>query len=131
MLHIQIDPQHGVPMYRQIMDQIKYYVASGSLKPGDSLPSIRELAKTLRVNPTTIVKAYSELAHDNTIQVVHGKGAFISQEGKKMSEEEVRAFLRRLARQLVVEAAQMGATPALVLKVLKEEMNGLSRGGKE
>lgn len=131
MLHLQIDPQSGIPVYRQIMDQVKYYVASGALKPGDGLPSIRDLAKTLRVNPTTIVNAYKELAHDETIEILHGKGAFISKSVKKLSEEELRASLRRLVRQLVVEANQMGASPQLVFKVLKEELNGMSQGGNK
>lgn len=130
MLHLTIDPQSGVPVYRQVMDQVKYYVASGALKPGDGLPSIRDLARTLRVNPTTVVAAYKELAHDGTIELVHGKGAFIARSAKRLSEEELRAALRRLARQLAVEARQMGAPPHTVLKLLKEELDRMSPGGK-
>lgn len=130
MLHLNIDPQSGVPVYRQIMDQVKYYVASGALKPGDPLPSIRDLARTLRVNPTTIVNTYKELAHDGTLELLHGKGAFIARSAKRLSDEEIRASLRRLARQLAVEATQMGAPPSLVLKMLKEEMDRMEPGGK-
>lgn len=130
MLHLNIDAQSGLPVYRQIMDQVRYYVASGALKPGDGLPSIRDLARALRVNPTTVVAAYKELAHDGTIELVHGKGAFVARTARKLSEEELRASLRRLARQLAVEARQMGAPPALILKLLKEEMDGMSPGGK-
>ena len=60
-LHLQIDERCGVPVYRQMMDQFKYYVAGGTLRPGDQIPSIRELAAALAVNPTTVVKAYTEL----------------------------------------------------------------------
>ena len=55
MLHLQVDPHSGVPVYRQMMDQVKYYIASGVLRPGAQLPSVRELAQFLRVNPTTVV----------------------------------------------------------------------------
>ena len=62
-LHFQIDPRSGLPVYRQLMDQIKYYVASGGLRSGDQLPSIRDLATRASVNPTTVVKCYTELQH--------------------------------------------------------------------
>lgn len=73
-LHLQIDERSGVPVYRQIMDQIKYYVAGGTLRPGDQIPSIRELANAMAVNPTTVVKAYSELEAEGIIEKRHGKG---------------------------------------------------------
>jgi GntR family transcriptional regulator len=79
MLHFQLSIHSGVPVYRQLMDQIRHYVASGVLAPGDQLPSIRELARFLAVNPTTIVKAYGELAHDGVIEIRHGRGAFVAE----------------------------------------------------
>jgi len=130
MLHIQVDPHSGVPVYRQAMDQIEYYVASKVLAPGDQLPSIRELAKSLRVNPTTVVKAYTELEHKGVIEMKHGKGAFISESVRKMSEKEIVTALRRVVRQLAVEATQMGAPLELVMKVLKEEMQTLANETK-
>jgi GntR family transcriptional regulator len=122
MLHLQIDPHSGVPVYRQIMDQTKYYAASGVLKAGDQLPSIRECARALSVNPTTVVKAYTELQHEGVIEMVQGKGAFVAQPPPAMSRREQDRALRPLARQLAVEAAQMGASADLVLNLLREEM---------
>ena len=81
MLYIKINPHSGVPVYRQVMDQIRYYVGSGTLKPGARLPSIRELARALAVNPTTVVKAYTELQHAGIIDMKHGKGAFLTDSG--------------------------------------------------
>ena len=72
MLYFQLNVHSGVPVYRQLMDQIRHYVAAGAL------PSIRELAKSLAVNPTTIVKAYGELAHEGVILIQHGRGAFVA-----------------------------------------------------
>ena len=126
MLHLQIDPHSGVPVYRQMMDQLKYYVASGTLRPGDQLPSIRELAQKLTVNPTTVVKAYTELEHEQVIEMRHGKGAFVSGEASRLSDREREKALRRLARQLAVEAAQMGAATEVVLRVLNEEFKDIA-----
>lgn len=125
MLHLQVDPHSGVPVYRQMMDQVKYYVASGALRPGDQLPSVRDLAQTLKVNPTTVVKAYTELEHERVIELKHGKGAFIATGVPKMTDREKEAQLRRQARPLAVEAYQLGVTPAAVLRIVKEELEAL------
>jgi GntR family transcriptional regulator len=124
-LHLQIDPHSGVPVYRQMMDQVKYYVASGVLQPGDQLPSIRELAQKLSINPTTVVKAYSELEHGAVIEMRHGKGVFVAERSVRMSDREREKALRRLARQLAVEAAQMKAGSDLVLRIVQEELENL------
>jgi GntR family transcriptional regulator len=125
-VHLQIDPHSGLPVYRQIMDQVRYYVASGVLQPGDQLPSIRELANKLAVNPTTIVKAYSELEHAGVIEMRHGKGVFVAQHSMRMSDREREKALRRLARQLAVEAAQMSAPTPLVVRIVEEELAHLN-----
>ncbi len=129
MLHLQLDPQSGVPVFRQMMDQIKYYVASGVLKTGDRLPSIREAAKALSVNPTTVVKAYGELEHEGVIERRQGKGAFVSEQGRRMTAAERKRALRRLARQLAIETTQMGGDVALAQTVVAEEFDRLGRKG--
>ena len=106
MLHFQIDPQSGIPVYRQIMDQVKYYVASGTLRRGERLASVRELARLLKINPTTVVKAYSELAHEDVIEQKQGKGAFVTHSATRYSKKERERSLRRISRQLAVEAEQ-------------------------
>jgi len=126
MLHLQINPHSGVPVYRQVMDQVKYYVASGALRPGDMLPSIRELAQALSVNPTTIVRAYNELRHAGVVEMRHGKGVFVADGAGGMTQKEMRLALRRLARQLAVEAVQMGAPAELVRRLVDEEMKGIT-----
>ena len=127
-LHFQIDPHSGMPVYRQVMAQLKYYIASGTLGPGDQIPSIRELAVSLGVNPTTIVKAYTELEHEDVIAMKHGKGAFIAERSEPLSPREREAMLRRLARQLAVEARQIGATTDVVTRIVAEEMDQLGNG---
>lgn len=125
-LHLQIDPHSGVPVYRQMMDQIRYYIASGTLAPGDQLPSIRELAQRLSINPTTVVKAYGELQHADVIEMFHGKGVFVTDRSVRMSDREREKALRRIARQLAVEATQMKAPASLVLRIVEEEMKDVA-----
>jgi len=125
VIHLQVDPHSGVPVYRQMMDQVKYSVASGGLRPGDQLPSVRDLAHALSINPTTVVKAYTELQHERVIELKHGKGAFIATGAPKISEREREALLRRQARQMAVEASQLGVAGVVVLRILKEEMEAL------
>jgi len=122
MLHFQLNPHSGVPVYRQMIAQIKYYVASGTLKPGDLLPSIRELAQALAINPTTVVRVYTELEHEGLIEMRHGKGAFVATNGRRVSAAERERLVRQLARHLAVEAKQIGASASEVLKVMKEEL---------
>lgn len=122
MVHLQIDPHSGVPVYRQVMDQFKYYIASGALGSGAQLPSIRQLSQTLAVNPTTIVKAYSELRHEGVIEMRHGKGVFVAEGGVRMTARQKETSLRRLARQLAVEASQMDAPPSTVMRLVDEEL---------
>ena len=124
-LHFHIDPHSGLPVYRQIIDQIKYYIASGTLQPGAQLPSVRELAQQLSVNPTTVVKTYSELEHEDVIEIRHGKGAFVTENRTPFAEFEKEKAIGRIARQLVVESMQMGADLDLVEKIVREEWNQL------
>jgi GntR family transcriptional regulator len=125
MLHFQIDPSSGVPVYRQLMDQVKYYLASGALGPRDQLPSIRELAQSLAVNPTTVVKAYTELAHEDVVEMRQGKGVFIAPRTAAASPQERERVLRRLARHVTVEAFQLGASRGELQQVLGEEWDRL------
>jgi GntR family transcriptional regulator len=128
MLHIQIDAHSGVPVYRQIMDQVRYYAAGGQIRPGDRLPSIRELAKYLHINPTTIVKAYSELAHGGEIEMIQGKGAFLTEGAKLRSKERVEEELRKLVRPLAAAAVQLGVSFDRIAELLRREMAELPGG---
>lgn len=119
MLHFQLNVHTGVPVYRQLMDQIGHYVAAGALAAGDQLPSIRELARALAVNPTTIVKAYGELEHEGLIEIRHGRGAFVAASAPAWQPERRRDRLQSLASQLAVEARQMGAPDTEALAALQ------------
>jgi len=124
-LHFQLDPHSGLPVYRQLMDQLRNYVASGVLVAGDQLPSIRELAKTLVVNPSTVVKAYGELEHLGVIESRQGRGAFVAERAPKWPVAQRRERLRALAGQLAVEGRQMGAAEAEILDAVQQALGRL------
>lgn len=126
-LHFQIDPRSGVPIYRQLMDQIKFYIASDALAAGDQLPSIRELSQSLTVNPTTIVKAFNELAHEQVIELRHGKGAFVMAGVLDSNIAERQEALRKCVQRLVVEAGHLGAGLEETLEAVELEW-GFTRG---
>ena len=109
------------------MDQTKHYIASGALAAGDQLPSIRDLATRLAVNPATIVKAYNELQNEGVMEIKQGKGAFVS-EG--LPEKEIpsrRLQLSRIARQLVVESQQLGMPLDATLGLVEDEWIALGK----
>jgi len=72
------NPTSGVPIYLQLMEQVKHAVATGALKAGEQLPGIRRVAEDLVMNPNTVAKAYRELEHEGVIELRHGSGAFIA-----------------------------------------------------
>ena len=75
----RLNPSSGVPIYLQLMEQIKHAIETGALRVGDQLPTIRKLAEDLVMNPNTVVRAYRELQHEGVIELRHGSGAFISE----------------------------------------------------
>ncbi len=76
-MELRIDPDNPVPIYQQIVHAIKHLVATGKLKPGEQLPTVRELAADLRINPNTVARAYDQLNTDNVISTQQGRGTFV------------------------------------------------------
>jgi GntR family transcriptional regulator len=117
-LHIQF--QDGVPIYLQVMQQIKYLVASGRLQPGDELPSIRALAEQLVVNPNTIARAYRELEVAGVVEKRRTAGTFIAETGSPLARKERMKQLKERVDQLLVEAFQMGFELDDVIKLMQQ-----------
>ena len=130
MLAIQINPHSGVPVYRQVIDQVKFMVSGGALKKGDQLPSIRDLAKQLTINPTTIAKAYEHMANEGLVEKRPGKGVFVSDFSNALNRAEKEQKLRELARHLVVEADHLGLSTGVIMRLIGEEMDNLQGGSK-
>jgi GntR family transcriptional regulator len=123
-MQIHIQAQGGVPIYVQVMQQIKYLVASGRLQPGDELPSIRTLAEQLIVNPNTIARAYRELETAGVVEKRRTAGTFVAEAGSPLARKERLRLLRQRVDQLLVEAFQMGFALEEVLKLVEQsELN--------
>lgn len=120
-MDISINVTDGVPIYRQIVNQVKYLVASGLLRPGEELPPIRTLALQLRVTPNTIVKAYGDLEAAGVVHKRRGSGTFVS-EGRPqpVALRERRRLIEQRIDALLAEAHQLAFTADDVLKMLRE-----------
>src|SRR5438309_11778684 len=91
MIAFKLDPRSGVPVYRQIQDQIRYGIASGLLSSGEQLPTVRALAVELKVNPNTVIKAYSDLEREGILTTEQGSGTFVGPEPRAALSDETRA----------------------------------------
>ena len=107
-MFITIDPSSGLPIYIQIAQQIKTAVAMGRLQPEEPLPSVRQLAVELAVNPNTVARAYLDLEHEGVIYKRQGAGTFVSARGVEMSKQERRRVLGELMEKALVEAVNLG-----------------------
>jgi GntR family transcriptional regulator len=126
-MQIHIQAQGGLPIYLQVMQQIKYLVASGRLQPGDELPSIRTLAEQLIVNPNTIARAYRELETAGVVEKRRTAGTFVAEAGSPLARKERLKLLKQRVDQLLVEAFQMGFRLDEVLKFVEQsELNSQS-----
>ncbi|MFN6400563.1 MAG: GntR family transcriptional regulator [Planctomycetota bacterium] len=119
-MQIHIQAQGGVPIYLQVMQQIKYLVASGRLAPGDELPSIRSLAEQLIVNPNTIARAYRELETQGVVEKRRTAGTFVADSGSPLARKERLKLLKERIEQLLTEAYQMGFELDEVMKLVEQ-----------
>jgi len=119
-MDISINLTDGVPIYRQIVNQVKYLVASGLLEPGEELPPIRTLALQLKVTPNTIVKAYDELEIAGIVHKRHGSGTFVSEARQKLALRERRRVIEQRIDTLLAEAHHLNFTTEDILRMLRE-----------
>ena len=130
MLSLRISASSGVPVYLQLEQQIKHAIASGVLRPGDSLPSTRRTAADLRINPNTVARAFQNLEREGVIRTVPGGGTFVANLaalGPGLLKAEKLRRLRPLATQLAVEASQLRFAPADLHKLLESELQELEK----
>ena len=123
---IVVDPQSGVPVYRQLMDQIKFHITSGLLRPGDELPSTRTLSSDLGVNPMTISKAYSYLEKEHVVERRPGRPLVVRQLGHDEMQDRKLERLRDSLAGTVTVVQQLGIDREQALKVFSEMLDGQS-----
>ena len=119
---LQINFKSGMPVYLQIVDQVKAAAASGALRPGEALPSIRPVAEELRVNRNTVAKAYSELESLGVIETLPGKGCFLKENHSPLRKEVRRKLLVEEIDQAVVMAHHLQVSGVEFLELIRERL---------
>lgn len=105
-----LDLKSGVPFYRQIIDQVKTAMATGRVEPGDKLPTVRQLAVDLSINPNTVSRAYTELELTGLVETQMGSGTFVGQRSVDQDDVERRRMLDQLAQEFLSRASSYGFT---------------------
>ena len=116
---VSLDHHSGVPIYRQIISQILYAVARGDLPPGTQLPTVRQLAVELSVNPNTIIKAYKELEIRGNLETQQGTGTFISDAEVTIAPDEKKRVLTALCKDVVGRAGAYGIELGEIIQALQ------------
>jgi len=124
---LQIDFKTGKPVYLQLVDQIRYAAASGALRPGEPLPSIRPLAEELRLNRNTIAKAYAELESQGIIETVPGKGCFLKENHSPFTKQVRQKLLVKEVDEAVVTAHHLQVDRDAFLALVKERLDYFER----
>lgn len=106
-MQLHLSPRDGLPIYRQIVNQVKYLVAAGRLAPGEELPAIRVLAEKLVINPNTVARAYLELEQSGLVTKRHGSGTYVSDAGSPLKRAERLKLLTQRADALLAEARHL------------------------
>lgn len=129
-MRIEISLRDGVPIYRQIVNQVKYLIASGQLRAGEELPPIRALAEQLSVTPNTVVKAYGELESEALLIKRRGSGTFVAEGKSPLARREQRRILTERADSLLAEASQFDFSFEEVIELLEKRQAALEKGTK-
>jgi GntR family transcriptional regulator len=126
-IHFSLDPNNGVPIYRQIIQQIEYGILSERMKPGDKLPTIRSLAVALKINPNTIAKAYGELEIRGILATQVGSGTYISDKRPIPEEDAKNRKIQEVLGRFIQEMGDLGVKKEELIKMLADYTSGVSR----
>src|SRR3954469_18995428 len=130
---IQLNTSDDRPIYAQIVDQVKFAIAGRVVRPGDLIPSVRELSKRLVVNPNTVARAYRELQGQGLLEPVRGTGLQVTEEAAARCGEERREIVRQRLRGAIEEARRSELAPAEIEAILRDEWarsNGAATSAK-
>ena len=122
-LHLRLDPSRAEPLYAQIHAQVAYLVASGGLRAGDELPSVRALAEGYLINPNTVVRAYAELEREGLVYKKRGTGTFVSDEAAGMATAEKERIVGRRLREAIDEGRSLGLTEAQLRQAFDQQLD--------
>ncbi len=125
------NPSSGVPIYLQLMEQVKHAIETGALREGDQLPGIRPLAEELVMNPNTVAKAYRELEHEGVIELRHGAGAFVARNTRAGKVAEALKAAQSAVASTVERLRERGLTDEEIRRLVEAELaTGRRKGGR-
>lgn len=126
-MEIRIDPNSSLPIYAQLTDRVKHMIATGALKPGEQLPTVRQLGVDLRVNPNTVARVYTELAREGVISTQQGRGTYVAEKPEAGALTRLRAErLSSMVGRLALEALGLGYQPAEIKAELDAQLARIS-----
>src|SRR5262245_1367523 len=125
---LHVDVRNGLAVYDQIVRQVKFAVANGALASGDMVPSVRELARDLAINPNTVARAYRELQDDGVLEAVRGMGLSITDTARRHCQAERTKLIRARLRLVLDEALRSGLTAGEIDELVESELTGVRRG---
>jgi GntR family transcriptional regulator len=120
VFQFRLDQRSGVPVYRQLIDQVKAGIASGTLTTGDQLPTVRQLAVDLTINPNTVLRAYRELELGGLLETQQGTGTFVTEKKVRHDEAERSRQLNQIAGEFLARAGAAGFTAQELLENMRE-----------
>jgi len=118
----KLNPASGVPIYLQLMEQVKHAVATGALRAGEQLPGIRRIAEELVMNPNTVAKAYRELEHEGVIELRHGAGAFIAEPKQARGRNDAAARALPVIQEAIRKLEGLGLDEQQIRRLFEGEL---------
>ena len=129
-MFFQVDPDNGVAIFDQVVRQVKFAVARGAIRPGNMIPSVRELAKELAINPNTVARAYLQLQSEKVLESVRGMGLEVAVDAVKICRAERVKIVQGRLKQTLLEALQSGLEPDDIRQLADRELAALQRERK-
>lgn len=126
-----INPRSSTPIYQQLVDGVKEAIARGVLVPGERMPTVREMATQLSINPNTIAKAYQKLEAEGIIETMRSRGTFVSGRPVMVDVPQARARLAELMEKIMVEAYHMGIDRNELRRLFEDSLKKWENGGGE
>lgn len=119
-MEFRIDPKSGVPFYRQIIEQVKFAMARGDLEPGTQLPTVRQLAVDLSINPNTVIRAYRQMEIEGLLETHQGSGTFVGDRKPDIDAIERQRMLDQIITEMLARASSYGLSFEDVLTGLQQ-----------
>jgi GntR family transcriptional regulator len=126
-MFVHVDVRNGLAVYDQIVRQVKFAVADGALRTGDLVPSVRELARELAINPNTVARAYRQLQDDGIVEPVRGTGLAIAAAARRQCQSERTKLIRSRLRMVLEEALHSGLDEQEIESLMRDELNSARR----